>query len=475
MGNHPRLILAGLSGGSGKTILSLGLCRSWTQRGLRVKPFKKGPDYIDAAWLALATGGSTTNLDPFLMSPEVLKTLFLEKIQGSDIAVIEGNRGLHDGKDESGSCSTAQLAKLLHTPVVLIVNCTKMTRTVAALVQGVAAFDSEVTIAGVVFNLTAGERHRSILRRSVEKYTDIPVLGALPRLRQNPIPERHMGLISDREFSADQALDTLAATIAEWVDVEGIKSIAARCGKLPQRPPESQPRARPMGTPVRIGVVKDAALWFYYQENLEALEQAGAELVEVSLLTDSPWPELHGLYLGGGFPETQAEELSRNVYARSMVKELAGQGLPIYAECGGLMYLCESLAWEGYTYPMAGVFPVKTRLNKKPQGHGYTRARVVHPNPFLPVGTEFTGHEFHYSSCHPLNGEPLDYCLHMGRGHGMHEQMDGLVARNTFACYTHLHARGVPSWARDFVRAARRYQQVREANTTDICPFIRAE
>lgn len=458
MSEHmPRLILAGLSGGSGKTLLTLGLCRHFAQNGLVVKPFKKGPDYIDAAWMALAARRSASNLDPFLMDTALLRSLFADASQGADMAIIEGNRGLFDGKDVQGTCSTAELAKTLRAPVVLVVDCTKMTRTTAAIVQGCVGFDPELHIAGVVLNRTAGQRHRRIARQSVEYYTDVPVLGTLPKLRHNPIPERHMGLVSDQECAAEAPLEELGQLMADWIDIPRIQSVGYAASTLPAEPGVLWPE--PVTTePVRIGVVRDAALWFYYQENIEALRRAGAEIAQISLLDDAPWPELHGLYLGGGFPETLAPRLSAQKQVRERVAALARSGLPIYAECGGLMYLCQELTYQETTYPMAGLFPVRAEMGKKPQGHGYTQARVLVSNPYHPQGAQIPGHEFHYSQCHTLHGETPPFAFFMERGCGIQEGFDGFLSRNTLACYTHLHALSSPHWAPNFVAASLAYK-----------------
>ncbi|SDB41013.1 cobyrinic acid a,c-diamide synthase [Desulfonatronum thiosulfatophilum] len=480
MSTTPRLILAGLSGGAGKTIISLGLCRSLVDKGLRVKPFKKGPDYIDAAWLGLAARREASNLDPFMMPTTALLDLYSRGAAGVDMALVEGNRGLFDGKDVNGSYSTAELAKLLQAPVVLIVNCTKMTRTVVAMILGCRAFEPNLHLAGVILNRTAGKRHKTILRQCIEQYTDVPVVGILPKIDPDPIPERHMGLVSNQECSeAETTLDLLANIARDCIDLDAIRNLATNVPPLdlpqpltittksftnPSLAPEDansgfRPTHQEFTQTVRIGVIRDAALWFYYRENLEELRTQGAELVELSLLSANPWPEIHGLYLGGGFPETQAAQLSQNTSVRDDVARLAHKGLPIYAECGGFMYLGESLVCRDSVYPMAGVFPLQTMLCAKPQGLGYTVARVIHPNPFHPVGLEFTGHEFHYSKCvTPLRGD-MQFALEMKRGCGMDQNRDGLTYKNTFACYTHLHALGVPTWARSFVAAARSYQR----------------
>jgi cobyrinic acid a,c-diamide synthase len=454
--HSPRLILAGLSGGSGKTIVSLGLCSSFRQHGLIVQPFKKGPDYIDAAWLSLAAGKRASNLDPFLMPAEQVQALFWERSKGADLSVIEGSRGLFDGKDVKGSCSTSELSKLLDAPVLLVVDCTKMTRTVAALVLGCHRFDPDMRLSGVILNRAAGERHRAMLTRSIETYTDVPVLGALPKLKENPIPERHMGLISDREFDPDRALTVLGQTIGGCIETAKILEIAKSSPPADSPPSVNWPEAGESDG-VRIGYVRDAALWFYYRENLEALRRAGAELVELSIVDDSEWPLVDGLYLGGGFPETQAGAIAANQCILRHIRRLADSGMPIYAECGGLMYLGRSIVFDGCEHPMSGVLPFRTELCARPQGLGYTRVRVCRPNPFHAVGTTFCGHEFHYSRLLPA-GEPLCFALEMIRGEGASMGYDGLVRDNVFASYTHIHALGVPGWAERFVSAAGRYR-----------------
>lgn len=454
----PRLVVAGLSGGAGKTLVSLGLCRALAASGLRVHAFKKGPDYIDAAWLGLAAGREATNLDAFLFPESHILPLFLEKAADADIAVIEGNRGLFDGMDAAGSFSTAALARLLDAPLALCLDVTKMTRTAAAVVAGVAAFEPGLSLAGIILNRTGGERHRSLARTCIEQ-AGWPVLGALPRLPENPIPERHMGLVSDREHGDVAAvLDRLAAFVREHVDLDGVLAVARSAPPLPDVP--DVPPAPPLAGGPRpvIGVVRDAALWFYYPENLDALARAGADLAFVSLLDDVPWPALDGLYLGGGFPETQAGRLSANRSVRERVRALADQGFPIYAECGGFMYLCRALVDGETTFPMAGVLPLTTTLCPRPQGLGYSLARVTAPNPYHPVGTLLAGHEFHYSRC--LDGDlPAEaFCLTMERGVGMVGGRDGLLVGNVFAAYTHIHAAGAPHWAGRFVATAKRFR-----------------
>ena len=450
----PRIVVTGLSGGAGKTINALGLARAWAARGMAVAPFKKGPDYIDAVWLGLAAGRPAANLDPYFMEPGTIRSLFAHRMGGCGAAVIEGNRGLYDGMDVDGSCSTAELARVLDAPVLLSMDCTKMTRTAAAVLQGVAGFEDGVNLAGVILNRTAGERHRAILRSAIEQYTDVPVLGALPKISPDPIPERHMGLISNREYDGQEAiLDNLARVMADNCDLDRIFEAASAAA--PMADPGPLWKAPAQEADVTIGYVRDAALWFYYEENLEALQRAGARLVELTLLDEAPWPELHGLYLGGGFPETLAPELSAAAGVRERVRSLSRDGLPIYAECGGFMYLAESVLWQGEAWPMAGVFPVRAEVCERPRGLGYVRAVVEAENPYHPVGSELVGHEFHYSRCVAAGAPAPPMALAMRRGSGMLDGRDALLAGNTFAAYTHIHALGTPWWADRFVSAAR--------------------
>lgn len=453
------MVLAGLSGGTGKTIVSLALTRAFSLAGKKVAPFKKGPDYIDAQWLGLAAGRPCSNLDPFFHSEDVIRSVFWHKSRGVDLSIIEGNRGLFDGMDEQGSCSTAELARMLNAPVVLTIDCTKMTRTVAAIVQGCTQFEPGLNLAGVILNRTAGDRHRSILKKSIETYTDIPVLGMLPKILENPIPERHMGLMSDQEFDQSddgceqKALDSLAAMASELLDMDEILSIAK---SAPDFGPETGPlfTGKPAKKKTRIGYVHDAALWFYYPENLEALEHAGAELVRLSILSDEPWPEIDGLYLGGGFPEVFAERIAENKGVLETIRRLSDANMPIYAECGGFMLLCDTLEYQGKTHTMAGVFPMGTTFCPKPQGLGYTEAEVVAETPFFALGDTVLGHEFHYSVCLVGDGADQEYALKMRRGKGGGIGRDGFVHKRTVAGYNHVHALAVPDWAERFVLAA---------------------
>jgi len=456
----PRLLLAALRGGAGKTTLTLGLLAAWRDQGRRLVPFKKGPDYIDPAWHALAAGCPSHNLDPFLMEGDQIMAMVVQHAAQADALLIEGNRGLYDGLDAQGTYSTAELAKFLATPVVLVVDCTMTTRTAAALVLGCQHFDPQVPLRGVILNQVARPRHEEMLRSTIQRYCGLPVLGAIPRLKCEVFPERHMGLVPPQEHAtAIKAIRTARDLAHRYLDLEGLWRLAAQAPPLPRPGLSLSPGASP-GTSVTLGVIRDSAFQFYYPENLEALERQGAKLVEISAL-DDPFlpPQLDGLYIGGGFPETHARSLADNLSFRHAVKAAALAGLPIYAECGGLMYLGENLQVQGERFPMVGLFPYDFVMEKRPQGHGYTTLEVVRENPFFPVGARLRGHEFHYSQISPEPAAGAAMAFRLTRGTGMGGQREGLILHNVLATYTHLHALGSPQWAPGLVRRAREYQR----------------
>lgn len=450
------VVVAGLSGGSGKSVAAVALVAAFAQRGRKVCPFKKGPDYIDAGWLQLAAGKPCYNLDPYLMDEKALKDSFYRHSRNAEIVIIEGNRGLYDGVNVEGVYSSAELAINLALPVLLVVDCTKTTRTVAALVLGCKMFDDRVNIGGVILNRVGGARHEKIVRESVARFTGIPVLGAIPRSKNDVFPQRHLGVTPFQEHdSSDAAIQTLTEVAQNYLDLQAIEGIMAPVKEFPADEKDNRPASVVAEQKVRIGIIRDAAFQFYYPENLEALEIEGAELVEINALTEKELPQIDALYIGGGFPETSARELSKNSSFRKSVKEHAEKGLPIYAECGGLIYLGESIVLEGDTYPLSGVFPVKFGMAQKPQAHGYTVLRADHENPFYPEGTEVKGHEFRYSKIIDWSGHPDALVFKVDRGVGFAGGRDGLVYKNVLALYTHVHAVGTPVWAGLLVEKAR--------------------
>lgn len=452
----PRLVVAGTSGSSGKTIVSLGLLQLLRRAGIDVRAFKKGPDYIDAAWLSWASAHPARNLDNYLMGPERVIDSFVRHATADGVNLIEGNRGLFDGFDAAGTHSTAVLARCLFAPVILVVNTQRVTRTAAAFVLGCQKLDPAVAIRGVILNNVSGERHRDVIRAAIEAECLVPVLGSLPHLKTGLLPERHMGLVPPQEHSVtDELCQDLLKLIDSRLDVEALLSIAREATPLPYA---TEPYALPASPSiVRIGYLQDAAFSFYYPENLEQLERAGAELIPVSPLsgTDLP-PNLHALYIGGGFPETHAHALSENVSFLRCLQQAARRGLPIYAECGGLILLASSLLWDGSRYSMAQVFPFEIEVCETPQGHGYTALRVDTPNPFFAAGVRLCGHEFHYSRIMP-GPEAVRTACAVDRGAGCFEKREFVMTNNVVATYTHLHAIASPEWATGMIQAARRF------------------
>ena len=456
----PRILIAGLRGGSGKTLVSLGVAAAWRKRGHKVGPYKKGPDYIDAAWLSMAAARPCRNLDLFLMSPEAVLGSFAGGFAGLDVAVIEGNRGLFDGLDAVGTCSTAELAKLLGTPVILAVDCTKSTRTIAALVLGCQRLDPNVNVAGVVLNRIGGPRHERVIREAIAEICGLSVLGVIRRIPEQLFPERHLGLLPPAEHgSLGDSIDRVAQVAADCFDLEGLWRIAHEAPSIDAT--SVQPlvsSAAPTSQSVRIGVFRDAAFQFYYPENLEALSASGAVVVEISPLGQTDLPEVDALYIGGGFPETAAPALAENRPFLDSLRRAIEMGLPVYAECGGAVFLGEKLLFNGGEHEMVGALPVVFAFQSKPRGHGYVELETVGDNPFYAVGQPIRGHEFHYTFMDSATSDDLSFAFRVRRGYGFDGRHDGLCHRNVLACYTHVHALGTDTWAPSLVRSARRFK-----------------
>jgi cobyrinic acid a,c-diamide synthase len=472
-----RLIIAAMRGGAGKTVISVGLAAAWKRRlGLRIVAFKKGPDYIDSGWLSAVSGRPCYNLDPFLMGPDQILRSFVMRSTSADGSLIEGNRGLYDGIDSDGSYSTATLAKLLKSPVVLIVDAAKMTRTAAAMVLGCQRLDPEVNIAGVILNQVAGKRHELVLRESIEKTCRVPVLGVVPKQIRNFFPERHLGLVPpDEAEGLREALSLGASEIARRLDIEALWKLASSAPPLVCPSGLMEDSGRDLGPgaakAVKIGIIRDSAFQFYYPENLEALEGRGASLVWISSLVNARLPEVDALYIGGGFPETHLEKLASNDLFRDSVKAAIEAGLPVYAECGGLMFLCRAIRHRGILYPMVGVFPYEITLGTRPQGHGYTVMECVSPNPFFPEGTVFRGHEFHYSAvADPPDPRRYPFVFRLKKGHGVAAGWDGLRHKNVLALYSHLHAAGSETWADAVIRSAGSHRLLKTVLSSDPVP-----
>lgn len=448
--NVPRVVIAGTHSGAGKTTVALGLMAALRRAGLRVQPFKVGPDYIDPGLHAAASGRASRNLDSWMLPEGTLLALFRRAAADADVAVIEGVMGLYDGHDGSGEAgSTAHVAKLLRAPVILVVDASRAVRSVAATVLGFRELDREVHVAGVICNLAGGPRHREWLRQAIEEGVNVPLLGALRHVEGGSIPERHLGLVPASERQYGEVFERLGAAVREHVDLERILAIARQAPPLPSGGGWGVPSHPPR---VRIGVARDRAFSFYYEDALDALRACGAELVFFSPLEDCALPEgISGLYLGGGFPEVHAAELEANRAMREAVRSAAEAGMPVYAECGGLMYLCKRLRTpEGRSYEMVGIFPYETVMGRRVRAIGYVEVEAQRPTCLLGRGERARGHEFHWSS---LSGEVGETAYRMVEGFGLDGRRDGLVYRNVLASYVHLHLAAVPQAAKRFVDA----------------------
>lgn len=443
----PRITISAPHRSSGKSTVTIGLSAALAGRGFVVQPFKKGPDFIDPMWHEAASGRQSHNLDVFMMGPDVVMKSFQRHARTADISVIEGNMGLYDGLDMEGSDSTAGLARLLGSPVALVIDCQGMTRGIAPLVKGFEGFEPGTNVSGVILNNVRGARHERKLRDAIERYCDAEVLGAVPHDEEMGIAMRHLGLVPLKEdVGLVSAVDAMKRVIEKNVDMDRVVSIARGAPGLP----EAELETIVIPTPeVRIGVAMDRAFTFYYPENLEALRAAGALLVPFSPLADERLPDVDALYIGGGFPEVHMEALEKNVSMRAAIRAAALRGMPVYAECGGLMYLCRSISWMEKRHEMAGVFGCDIRMSARPAGHGYVVLEPTGRGAWPAISGPVKAHEFHHSSIERL-GE-AEFAFDVVRGKGIDGSHDGMTYKNVLAAYTHIHSLATPGWARQFV------------------------
>jgi len=456
-----RLLISAAHKSSGKTTLSIGLCAALHANGHTVQSFKKGPDYIDPMWLGRATQRPCINLDFYTMQQQEILATLEQYSHGSDIALIEGNKGLYDGLDIEGSNSNAALAQLTQTPVILVIDVQGMTRGIAPLILGYQAFEPELNIAGVILNQIRGARHEAKLHAVIEHYTDVPVLGAVYHNPALAITERHLGLIpSNEQQQANQQISQIGKIIEQQVDLAQVQAIATASPPLPAsnyRWPKTETLS-----PIRIAIARDPAFGFYYPDDLLALEAAGAQLVEFSALNAATLPDCDALFIGGGFPETQMAKLEDNTTLRQQIRDAIENGLPTYAECGGLMYLSRSLTWHGATHQMVGVIPGDINMHPNPMGRGYVQLAPTEHHPWPETitspGETFPGHEFHYSS---LDNLPQDtrFAYKVARGTGIDGKNDGYIYKNLLATYSHLRDTSYNHWAARFVNFARQQRQ----------------
>lgn len=458
--NLPRILIAGTHSGAGKTTISIGLMAALTQAGYRVQGFKAGPDYIDPSHHAYVTKRPSRNLDTWMLGEDVVMELFERSVRHADISIIEGVMGMYDGysaADERGS--SAHLAKLLNAPVILVIDARAMARSAGALVLGYQQFDLDVRLAGVIANNIAGERHFEFVKPAIEQATRIPVLGYLCRDAEMTMDERHLGLIPHLEGKVETArYDKISDNVRTHIDLERLVEIAQSAGAYPNFK-QTIFTGVPKAKIVRIGVAYDEAFNFYYQDNLDLLEHLGAEIVKFSPLKDEHLPpNLDLIYIGGGFPELFAKQLSAN---RSLIREIRAfvDALkPIYAECGGLMYLGQSIDnFENESAEMVGILPLRTKMQPKRLTLGYVEIESQRDTIICAAGTRFRGHEFHWSNMEKIGN--VDYVYQSSQRSGKLVKQDGIVKKNVLAAYTHVHFASHRRLAENLIRAGERCKQ----------------
>ncbi len=446
-------LIAAAHKSSGKTTISIGLAAALRVRGDKVQTFKKGPDYIDPMWLKAASGQSCYNLDFNIMNPTQITQLYAQKSFGADICLVEANKGLYDGVAVDGSDSNAQLAKLLNLPVILVIDTIGMTRGVAPLLLGYQAFDKDINIAGIILNKVGGVRHEGKLRAAIKQYSDIKILGSIRKNIALDISERHLGLATPCENKdLSQKITAFTQIIKDNLDLDEIVKIAK---SAPFIKPKKQQKIEQNGVGLRIGIIKDKAFGFYYPDDLEAFEQAGAELVFIDSLQTASLPKIDGLFIGGGFPEIHMQAISKNESLRNDIKSAIMAGLPTYAECGGLMYLCSSINWQEKELPMVGVIKAKAIMNRLPQGRGYTKYKTLASHPWGNFESKISAHEFHYASLERLSHE-TKYAQNILRGYGIDGENDGIVIKNLLAGFCHLRNSKNYPWVTHFLDFVKR-------------------
>ena len=452
----PRVLFAGTASGVGKTLICAGLILALRRRGYRVQPFKVGPDYIDPGYHTKAAGVPCRNLDSFLMNEATITEIFVKHAANADISIIEGVRGLYEGISvDSDEGSTAHIAKILKTPVILILNARSITKSAAAIVLGFKSLDPNIKIGGVILNSVFNEEHRRKLARAIENYAKVPVLGALPRSDALSVGERHLGLLTALENVID--LQRVADFVEEHIAVEKIVELAEVAPPLSSSGNIHSLRASSTCNGVRLAVAYDNAFNFYYQDSLDVLRSLGCRILFFSPMQDAALPECDGLYLGGGYPEVFAAELSKNKSMLRSVKRAAEDEMPVYAECGGLIYLSRAFEGEG-RFEFVGFLPCEVRMRRR---HiGYTVNQII-SRTILGDSGILRGHEFHYTECEV--SDDVQFAYKMLRGSGMvsrgGENYDGIVQGATLAAYTHLHFAACRKAAENFVARLRSFSK----------------
>ncbi|VVB69645.1 Cobyrinate a,c-diamide synthase [uncultured archaeon] len=451
----PRILLAGDRSSSGKTTIVAGLLSALTGRGQKVQPFKVAMDYIDPSYHTWITGRSCRNLDGYLMKEKAVREIYAHAAAGADMAVIEGVRGLYEGYDGDLG-STAQIAKMLKTPVICVVDARSITRSCAALVKGYMDYDPQVSIRGIILNKVGSERHASKAIKEIERYAGVEVVGVIRRNEDMHLAMRHLGLVpvlegKTRHEGFRERVDRIRAIVEEGLDLDRITEIAKEAEPLPEVEPDIYQEST-LGRGIRIGVAMDEAFNFYYRDNLELMELAGAKVVSFSPVHDKTLPDVDGIYIGGGYPELYARELSENKGMRKSREKAHEKDLPIYAECGGLMYLAREIEWDGERRSMVGLVPGKVRRGSV-RVVSYVHGKLALKCPLGPAGEQFMGHEFHHSEL--LMEENVNYAIRLERGTGIEGGWDGVCEGNMVDSYSHIHSASFRGFPANFIEACR--------------------
>ena len=434
---------------SGKTIFTLGLLRILKNLGLKPSPFKKGPDFIDPLWLSKAAGTFCYNLDFYTSSHLEIKKTFQSNILKTNFAIVEGNKGLFDGMNISGNDNNAALAKLLKLEVLLILDCTGITRGVAPLLNGYKSFDRKVKFKGVILNNISGDRHEGKFISSIKEYTDFNILGSIQKNSKLEVLERHLGLEPVFQSSnCNKVINQVASIIKSSINLNEIISRKIKNKKIDKVIPKIN---KPKHKKLKLGIAIDKAFGFYYPDDIEKFKQLGVTLKSFDTIKDKRLPNVDALFIGGGFPEIVALQLSKNMKFKASILSFIESGKPVYAECGGFMYLCEAIIFNNKKYKMVGAIKGTVKMHKKPIGRGYINLNINKQHPWLKSQTEFKAHEFHYSDVELLNNK-YKFAYDVKRGYGINGKKDGLVYKNLLASYTHLRDTKQSKWVENFVQ-----------------------
>lgn len=448
----PRVIISATSSGSGKTLITSALIRILSKKGLKVQPFKTGPDYIDPMYLSLAANRPCRNLDSWIMDVNTVKRAFLLGCRDADVAIIEGVRGLYEGEspiDDVGS--TAHIAKILSSPIILVIDCKGLNRSAAAHILGFKLMDSELNIAGVILNNIRDELHEEKVRRAIQHYIDVPIIGVLYRMQELQIEMRHLGLIIPRGEKFNNIIERAAEELNRSIDFDKLMEILNNCPEITSE----EIINRSFENSIKIALFMDAPFSFYYHENLNLLKEAGAQICFIDSIIDKKIEgDIAGVIIGGGYPELFANELEKNYSLRQSLKSKIEDEMPVLGESGGLIYLCKSIHYKNKSYKMVGIFDGEVYFANSPVALGYVELKAIKDNPILEAGFRIRGHEFHYSYIEGLNS---DFAFEVLRGKGINHKLDGAMVYNTIGMYTHLHYMACPKVPINFISRCKHY------------------